>query len=293
MAAIWKGAIGFGLVNVPIELRSAVRSDHISFRLLHGKDNTPVKYERVREDDGKSIAWEDIVKGYEYEKDQYVVLTDEDFKAAALERSESIEITDFVDADDIDPRYFDTPYFAIPTGKPGRKAYAVLREAMRQANVVGIGTVILRRKQHLAGLHVAGDALVLEIMRFANEIVPASDYDFPSADDARPQEIDMAQQLVRSLHGAFTPEKYADVYRENLLRIIEARAKGKKVQLRGPKRPAEDGRVLDLMAKLEASLKQARERSDETPKAASRSRRAAAGSTRRKRVPRRRERRSA
>jgi DNA end-binding protein Ku len=294
MAAIWKGAIGFGLVNVPIELRAAVRSDHISFRLLHGKDNTPVKYERVREDDGKSVAWEDIVKGYEYEKDQYVVLTDDDFRTAALERSESIEITDFVDADDIDPRYFDTPYFAVPTGKPGRKAYAVLREAMRQANVVGIGTVILRRKQHLAGLHVAGDALVLEIMRFANEIVAASEYDFPSADDARPQEIEMAQKLVESLHGPFEPEKYVDVYRENLLRIIEARARGKKVQLRGPRRPTEDAKVLDLMAKLEASLKQARDRDDEAKPAAKRSRRSAAGSTRRKSSStRRRERRSA
>lgn len=258
MAAIWKGSIAFGLVNVPIELRAAVREDHISFRLLHKKDNTPVKYERVREDTGKNVPWEDIVKGYEYEKGKFVVMSDEDFKAAAVEKSESLEIADFVSADEIDPRYFEAPYFAVP-GKGGTKAYAVLREGMRQANVVGVGTIILRQKQHLAGLHVMGDAIVMEIMRFANEIVPASEYSFPAESDARPKEVEMAVKLVESLRSPFEPEKYTDVYRANLLRIITAKSKGKKVSLPTPAADKGDDKVLDLMQKLEASLRQGRE----------------------------------
>lgn len=257
MAAIWKGSIAFGLVNVPVELRAAVRDDHISFRLLHKKDNTPVKYERVRADNGKEVPWSEIVKGYEHEKGDFIVLSDADFKAAAVERSESIEITDFVDADEIDPRFFETPYFTVPA-KGGAKAYSVLREAMRQANVVGIGTIILRQKQHLAGLHVTGDALVLEIMRFANEIVPASEYSFPAASEAKEREIDLANKLVDALHGPFEPEKYVDQYRANLLRIITAKSEGKKPELPSGKPEWGDGKVLDLMQKLEASLRQGR-----------------------------------
>ena len=257
MAAIWKGSIAFGLVNVPIELRAAVRSDHISFRLLHKKDNTPVKYERVREDTRKEVPWDEIVKGYEYEKGEFVVLSDADFKAAAVEKSESVEISDFVDFDEIDPRFFETPYFSVPT-KGGTKAYAVLREAMRQANVVGIGTIILRQKQHLVGLHVVGDSIIVDIMRFANEIVPVSEYTFPPASESKPKEIEMAMKLVESLHGPFEPEKYVDQYRANLLRIIDAKSKGKKADLPVPAVERGDGKVLDLMAKLEASLKQAR-----------------------------------
>jgi DNA end-binding protein Ku len=255
MAAIWKGSIAFGLVNVPVELRTAVRDDHIAFRLLHKKDNTPVKYERVRSDNGKEVPWSDIVKGYERDKGEFVVLTDEDFKAAAVERSESIDITDFVDADEIDPRFFETPYFIVP-GKGGTKAYAVLREAMRKENVVGIGMIILRQKQHLVGLHATGEAIVLEIMRFANEIVPASEYSFPPAGEAKEKEIELATKLIEALHGPFEPEKYIDQYRANLLRIIDAKAKGKKAQLPSGKPEWGDGKVLDLMQKLEASLRQ-------------------------------------
>ncbi|MGQ0642431.1 MAG: non-homologous end joining protein Ku [Gemmatimonadaceae bacterium] len=257
MAAIWKGSIAFGLVNVPIELRAAVRSDHISFRLLHKKDNSPVKYHRVREDNAKEVPWDDIVKGYEYEKGEFVVLTDQDFKTAAVEKSDSIEISDFVDADEIDLRFYETPYFSIPA-KGGTKAYAVLREAMRKRNVVGIGTIILRQKQHLVGLHVTGDSIVVDIMRFANEIVPASEYTFPPASESKPKEIEMAEKLVESLHSSFEPEKYVDQYRANLLRIIDAKSKGKKADLPMPTVERGDGKVLDLMAKLEASLKQAR-----------------------------------
>jgi Ku protein len=168
MAAIWKGSLAFGLVNIPIELRTAVRADHISFRLLHEEDLSPVKYERVCQADGEPVPWNEIVKGYEYEKGKYVVMTDEDFKAAAIEGSKTIDIIDFVKEEEIDPRYFETPYYLVPA-KNAEKSYALLREAIRTTGAVGIGKIIIRQTQHLAGIKVVGNALVLEIMRFSNE----------------------------------------------------------------------------------------------------------------------------
>jgi len=160
MAAIWKGSLAFGLVNIPVELRTAVRADHISFRLLHEEDLSPVKYERVCQADGEPVPWNEIVKGYEYEKGKYVVMTDEDFKAAAIEGSKTIDIIDFVKEEEIDPRYFETPYYLVPA-KNAEKSYALLREAIRSTGAVGIGKIIIRQTQHLAGIKVVGDALVV------------------------------------------------------------------------------------------------------------------------------------
>ena len=151
MSTIWKGALTFGLVSIPVELKPAVRADHISFRLLHEEDLSPVKYERVCQRDGDPVPWSEIVKGYEYAKGKYVVLTDEDFKAAALESSKTIDILDFVQESEIDPRFFETPYYLVPS-KGGEKAYALLREAVRNAGAVGIGKIIIRQSQHLAGV---------------------------------------------------------------------------------------------------------------------------------------------
>src|SRR5688572_28034576 len=209
MASIWKGSITFGLVNIPVQMQTAVRADHISFRLLHSEDLSPVKYERVGQADGEPVPWNEIVKGYEYTKGQYVVLTDEDFKAAALESSRTIDIIDFVDDKEIDPRFFETPYYLVP-GKGGEKAYALLREAIRKSNAIGIGKIIIRQSQHLAGVRVVGDALVLEIMRFANELIDISEFSFPSGEAVRPQELKMATQLVENLAEPFDPEKYTD-----------------------------------------------------------------------------------
>ena len=253
MPAIWKGSISFGLVSIPVELATAVRADHISFRLLDAKTHAPVKYERVRSTDGKSLAWDDIVKGYEYSKGHFIVLTDEDFKSAALESSSTIDILDFVAATEMDPRYFETPYFLVP-GKGGAKPYALLREAMREQDAVGIGKIIMRQHQHLVGIHVVDDALVLEIMRFANEVLDASSYTFPpkSAVDAKQRE--MATQLVNSLSTKFEPEKYTDDYRANLMRIIKAKSKGKDVKLEMQEPDEPDAKVLDLMEMLKKSL---------------------------------------
>ena len=255
MAAIWKGSLTFGLVNIPVELKTAVRADHISFRLLHEKDLSPVKYERICQAEEEPVPWNEIVKGYEYEKGKFVVLTDADFKAAALEHSKTIDILDFVKEAEIDPRYFETPYYLVP-GKGGDKPYALLREAIRQTGSVGIGKIIIRQTQHLVGVKVIGDALVLEIMRFANELVDASEFDFPGRSSVRPQELQMAEQLVGNLAESFDPTRYTDEYRANLMRIIKAKMKGKKPKLEEPEAEAPDSGVLDLMSRLRASLEE-------------------------------------
>ena len=255
MAAIWKGSLTFGLVNIPVELKTAVRADHISFRLLHEEDLSPVKYERICVADGEAVPWNEIVKGYEYEKGRFVVMTDEDFKAAAVEQSKTIDILDFVKQDEIDPRYFETPYYLVPA-KGGEKAYALLREAVRQTGSVGIGKIIIRQSQHLVAVKVVGEALVLEIMRFANELVDVNEFSFPAAEVVRPQELQMAEQLVNNLAEPFDPTKYTDDYRANLMRIIKAKMKGKTAKLEGPQEETPDSGVLDLMSKLRASLEE-------------------------------------
>ena len=255
MATIWKGSLTFGLVNVPVELKSAVRTDKISFRQLHAEDQSPIKYERISAKTGEVVPWGEIVKGYEYTKGKFVVLTDEELKAAKLESSKTIDILDFVQESEIDPRYFDTPYFLVPT-KGGEKAYALLREAIRNAGAVGIGKLTMRQTEHLAGVKVVGDALVLEIMRFASELVDPSELSFPSASVVRPQELKMAEQLVANLAEPFEPEKYTDEYRANLMKVIKAKMKGKKIVVPEEAEEPEDGKVLDLMARLQASLGQ-------------------------------------
>src|SRR5687767_1053506 len=196
MASIWKGSLTFGLVNIPIELKTAVRGDRISFRLLHQEDLSPVKYERVCAADGEPVPWNEIVKGYEYEKGKFIVMEDDDFKAAAIEGSKTIDILDFVKEEEIDPRFFETPYYLVPA-KGAEKAYALLREAIRSSGAVGVGKIIIRQTQHLAGIKVVGDALVLEIMRFSNELVDADEYTFPDRDQVRPQELKMARSEER------------------------------------------------------------------------------------------------
>ncbi|MGI9140584.1 MAG: Ku protein [Gemmatimonadaceae bacterium] len=254
MAAIWKGAVTFGLVNIPVEVKTAVRDDHISFRMLHADDMSPIKYERVCQEEGTPVPWNEIVKGYEYEKGKFVVMTDDDFKAAAVESSRTIDILGFVKQEEIDPRFFETPYFLVPV-KGGEKAYALLRAAMKNADAVGIGKIIMRTKQHLAGIKVVGDALVMEIMRFSNELVDPVEYSFPDADLVRPQELQMAEMLVANLTEEFTPEKYTDDYREKLMAVIKAKMKGKKIKYDEPAEEEDTG-VLDLMSRLRESLEQ-------------------------------------
>lgn len=258
--SIWKGAISFGLVNIPVELHSAVRSEErIRFRQLHKKDNATIKYDRVCTKEEKPVPWDEIVKGYEYAKGKFVVLDDEDFRAAAIESSKVIEIQDFVKTDEVDPRYFESPYYLLPQ-KGGEKAYALLREAIRRTGMVGLGNVTMRsNSMHFVGIRVVEDALVMEIMRYADELVDTSSFEFPTAENVRPAELTMAEQLVNTLADEFHPEKYTDAYRDNLMRIINAKLKGKKIEVEEPEEP-EATNVIDLMARLQESLAQGKKK---------------------------------
>jgi DNA end-binding protein Ku len=250
--AMWKGSLAFGLVNIPIELYSAVRDHRPKFRMLHAKDESPIHYEKVCATEGKPVAWEDLVKGYEYEKGQFVVLTKDDFKAAALEKTKTIDILDFVDPKEVDERYFETPYYLQP-GKGADRAYALLRDAIDKSGKIGIAKIILRDAQHLAAVETIGDAIVLTMMRFADELADLADFKFPKSTGIRPGEMNMALQLIDSLAAKWEPEKYTDEYKENLLRIIKAKMKGKTPRLQERETP-QTAEVVDLMARLRASL---------------------------------------
>src|SRR6266850_2945010 len=251
--SMWKGAIAFGLVNIPVELYSAVRDHRPKFRLLHAKDESPVKYERICQRDGKAVAWEDLVKGYEYSKGHFVVLTKDDFKTAALEKTKTVDIMDFVDPKEIDERYFETPYY-LQSGKGAERAYALLRDAIRDSGRVGIAKIILRDAQHLATVEAIGDALVLTMMRFSDELADLSDYKFPRKADVRPAELKMARQLIDNLAAEWNPEKYTDEYTANLMRVIQAKLKGRSPKLIDERATPKQAEVVDLMARLRASL---------------------------------------
>jgi DNA end-binding protein Ku len=250
--AMWKGSLAFGLVNIPVELYSAVRDHRPRFRLLHGRDESPVRYERVCQSEGRPVAWEDLVKGYEYEKGQFVVLSRDDFKTAALEKTRTLDILDFVDPDEIDERYFETPYY-LQASKGADRSYALLREAIRESGKVGIAKIILRESQHLAAVEVIGDALVLTMMRFSDELADLADFTFPSSEGIRQAELKMAIQLVENLSAKWEPEKYTDEYVENLMRIIQAKLKGRKPKLVEHETPRQ-AEVVNLMERLRASL---------------------------------------
>jgi DNA end-binding protein Ku len=250
--AIWKGSISFGLVTIPVELHTAVRDHRPKFRLLHARDKSPVRYERVCQRDGKPVAWEDLVRGYEYEKGRFIVLTKEDLKAVALNRDKSIDILDFVKSEEIDDRFFETPYYLTPD-KGGRHAYALLREALKESGRTGIAKIIIREAQHLAAVEVIDDAIVLTLLRYSDELVETGQLGFPPAEKVRKAELDMAKMLIENLASEWDPSRYTDEYRESLMKLIKARMKGQKPQL-PPAEPAPHGEVVDLMERLRQSL---------------------------------------
>src|SRR5262245_38705981 len=220
--------------------------------MLHGDDKSPVKFERICAREGKPVAWEELVKGYEYEKGRFVVLTKEDFRAAALEKTRTVDIRKFVKPSEIDDRFFETSYYLLPA-KGGEHAYALLREAIRDTGRVGIATIVLRDAQHLAALEVVDDAMVLTLMRYAEELVDVGEHRFPAAKDLRKGELQMARTLVESLADTWDPSQYTDEYRENLMKIIKARLKGKKPHLVEHVEP-HNAEVVDLMERLRQSL---------------------------------------
>jgi DNA end-binding protein Ku len=252
--ALWKGSISFGLVNIPIELHTAVRNHRPHFRMLHAKDKSPVKFQRVCIRDGHPVAWDDLVKGYEFQKGRFVVLTKDDFETAALEKTRTVDIIDFVKAEDIDDRFFETPYYLVPA-KGGERAYALLRDAIRESGRIGVAKFILRESQHLAAVEVIKQAIVLTVMRFADELVDVTHLGLPAEAPVRKTELDMAKALVNSLAAEWDPSKYTDEYRENLMRVIQAKVKGKPVELEAAAEPRE-AEVVDLMERLRRSLAQ-------------------------------------
>jgi DNA end-binding protein Ku len=250
--AIWTGALSFGLVSIPVEVHTAVRENRPKFRMLHAKDKSPINFQRVCQKDGEEVAWDDLVKGYEYERGRFVVLTKEDIAAAALEKTRRIDILDFVDADAIDDRFFDKPYYLVPA-KGGDVAYALLREAVRESKRTGIAKFVMRDVQHLAAVEVVGDALVLSTLRFADELVDVDTLKLPRTPSLKKKELEMATTLVENLADEWKPDKYTDDYRDNLMKVIKAKLKGKQAHVVAEEHPR-DAKVVDLMERLRQSL---------------------------------------
>jgi DNA end-binding protein Ku len=253
--AIWSGSISFGLLNVPVKLYSAVSKKSVSFRELRAEDGSRIRHKRVAEADGEEVPYEEIVKGYEIAAEQYVVLTREELEELDPKKTRAIEIQDFVDLDEIDPIYFDHPYYLGPD-KGAEKAYALLVKAMADSNKVAIARFVLRNKENLAAIRPMGNVLTMATMRFADEVVSPKEIEEVVTEDGetpKKQELEMARQLIDSLAGDFDPEKYEDEYRTELLDLIERKAKGEAVVEAVSEEP-KPTKAPDLMAALEESL---------------------------------------
>ena len=256
MRAIWKGSISFGLVSLPVALQNASRTEELKFRLLRGRDLSPVNYKRVAEVDGKEVPWGEIVKGYEYEKGKFVVLKDEDFKRVDLEATDTIDIVDFVDLAQINPIYFHRPYYLEPL-KGGAPAYNLLRNVLADTNKAGISKVIIRTRQHLAAVKANGNLLVLELMRFEDELVSPSTIKVPAEKKTGPREIGMAKTLVNQMTEKWDPGRYTDDYRSALMKLIDKKVKSGGKELPEGHTPKKTTNVIDLAAMLQQSLKDA------------------------------------
>ncbi|HEY3357622.1 MAG TPA: Ku protein [Polyangia bacterium] len=252
--AIWTGSVNFGLVMIPVKLFTAVRSNELHFHLLHKKDQGRINFVRRCSEDGQDVAWEEIERGFEYEKGQYVVVDDADFEKVHPEATQAIDIVQFAKLDEIDPIFFDKPYYLEPE-KKGRHAYALLREALRQSGKVGIARVVIRTKEHLAAVKPDGEALVLELMHFADEVVERSSFDLPR-DTAVPEpEMKTALMLIDTMSAKFDPAAFQDHSREEMLKIIEAKVQHQPLPQAEAKPRAATG-VVDLMDVLRRSLEQ-------------------------------------
>lgn len=259
---LWKGAISFGLVNIPVGLYSAEKRNSFDLTMLDRRTMKPVGFKRYNKDTGEDVSWDDIVKGYEYEKGRYVVLTEEDFKRANVEATQTVDILNFVEQSEIGPMYFETPYYLAPD-KRGHKGYALLRETLRQTGKVGIANVVIRTRQYVAALIPVDDVIVMNTLRYANEIRSADEFEVPSKDlkavGVSPREIEMATKLVEGMTEPWQPDRYRDTYHEDLLALIEKRVEaGQTEAITEPAEEEEErpskGEVVDLMALLKRSV---------------------------------------
>jgi len=253
MRAIWKGSISFGLVNIPIALYPATRAEELKFRLLRSGDLSPVNYKRVAEADGKEVPWDQIVKGYEYEKGKFVVLKDEDFQRVDIEATQTVDIINFVHLEEVNPIFFYKPYYMEPM-KGGDKAYVLLREALRDSKKIAIAKVVIKTRQHLAAVKPQEKGLMLELMRFASELIDVDEYKMPTGHALGKKELQMAKSLIDSMSGEWKPEEYVDEYRSALEKVIEEKVEKGEKGLPPVHRKAKPTNVIDLVSVLQKSL---------------------------------------
>jgi len=276
--SIWSGSISFGLVTIPVSLRTAAEDHDLKFSMLDKSDLSPVGYQHINKRTAKKVTWANIVKGYQYKKGKYVVLSPEDFTKANVKANQLLEIEDFVELDEVDPLYFDRPYYIVPTAQ-GARAYNLLREVLSRTGKMGIGRIVMHTKQHLVAILPMDDILLLEVMRFPHELRSVEDLDIPKANASSKvssREVTMAEQLVKGLSSKWDPEKYKDTYHDDLLRLINQKIKrGATADIEPYNEPEKEpsgkkGKVLDLMPLLKESLSRGRR---PAAKAASKSKR--------------------
>lgn len=252
MKPIWTGAIGFGLVNIPVKLYSATITSNLNLDMLDKRDHSKIHFKRINEKTGNEVEWENIVKGYRMPNDKYVVLTEKDFEQANSKKTKTIEINNFVDDKEIESIYYETPYYIEPD-KSGTRAYALLRDALRKTQKVGVATFVLRNKETVAILRATDNVIILNRIRFEEEIRNPSDLILPSKTDIKSNELNMAVTLIEQLSGKFNIKQFKDTYTAELIKLIKAKAKG--VKTKEPKLEVTYSKNKDLMAQLKASLK--------------------------------------
>lgn len=257
MRPIWKGTISFGLVSIPISLYPATRREELKFRLLRSSDLSPVNYKRVAEADGKEVPWDKIVKGYEYEKDKYVVLKDEDFARVDVEATQTVEIIQFVELAQVDPLLFYKPYY-MEAEKGGDKAYVLLRQALAGSGKIGIAKVVIKTRQHLAALKPQEKGIILELMRFPEELLDASEFKAPKESPASKTELGMAKKLIDSMTKDWNPDAFHDDYHELLEKVIEEKIENPEKRTSKRVKKTASGKVIDLVAMLQQSVEEAK-----------------------------------
>jgi DNA end-binding protein Ku len=271
MRALWKGAITFGLVTIPVSLFPATRREELKFRLLRSTDQSPVNYKRVAEADGKEVPWEQIIKGYEYEKGKFVIIKEEDFARVDVEATQTVDIMNFVNIDEVDPLLFYKPYY-LEVEKGGDKAYVLLRDALLDTGKIAIAKVVIRTRQHLAAVKPQKKGLMLELMHFPKELIDASEFKEPAEKAVSKAEMQMAKQLIESMTTDWEPEQYDDEYHEALEKLIEEKIERPDERVPAPSRKRQATNVVDLVSVLEKSLQKSQskprpaQKADETAK---------------------------
>lgn len=270
--AIWKGSISFGLVNIPVSLFSAEnRSEELSFHMLDRHDMAPVGYKRINKKTGKDVAWDDIVKGFEYEDGRYVVITDEDFIRANVEATRTVDIVDFVDLEEIDPAYYEKPYYLAPANKAANKSYALLRETLKRTKKVAIAKVVIRTREYLAAVISHGPVMLLDVMRFGYEVREPSEVEVPTEDlqklGVTEKELQLAGTLVEQMVTDWEPQKYHDTYRDDVMALIRKKVEAGDTKVVHEPLPSEEAPagVVDIMTLLKKSVAEKKKPADEKP----------------------------